>query len=105
VRVIAFFGFSDATLGAALAVAWIIVLAITVYRYSTGTGSRKRLYAVVSMGLLWLSYSLLQISTIVAGLAEITIVGGAVVLFCIGLVAGVRSWRMGRAGSNTESTV
>lgn len=104
-RVIAFLGISDATLGAVLAIAWLVVLTVTIHRYSTGTGSRARLYAVISMGLIWLSYSLLQISTAVAGLAEIAIVGSAVVLFGIGIVAGVRCWRMGRAELDTGSTV
>ncbi|MFC6875411.1 hypothetical protein [Halobellus marinus] len=88
----ALLGIPDATLGAGLGVAWLLVLGIATYRYLTGSQSPEQFLAVVSVGAFWLAYSLLQISTAVSGVPEILVVGLAAGFFLTGIVAGIRWW-------------
>ena len=67
-------GFSDPTLGAALAIAWSVVLAIVAFRYRSGATSRERFYLTLSMGSFWLAYSLLRLSTATESPIEIAVV-------------------------------
>jgi hypothetical protein len=82
----------DWGLGTAVGIAWTVVLAATVYEYRTGSRSRRRFYQTICVGSFWVAYSLLQLSTAVAGVAEIAIVALAVGCVPVGIVAGVR-WR------------
>jgi ABC-2 type transport system permease protein len=92
-------GASDGALGVALAVGWLAVLGIGLYRYKQGTRSPDRFYMTVSAGGFWLAFSLLQISTALTGIAKEGVTILAVALFCAGIVTGVRWWRI----RNTET--
>jgi len=85
-------GVSDATLGVALAVAWLLVLAGTIYRHRQGEWSRARAYGAGSAAGLWLGFSLLQISSGVSGTVELLVYGVAVGCFVAGVGAGARWW-------------
>jgi hypothetical protein len=98
----ALLGVSDATLGVALAIAWFVVLGGSLYQYTHGTRSRERFYLTLSAGILWLAFSLLQISTAFAQLRRDGIVALAVVIFCAGIVTGVRWW--GLRNSETDAS-
>jgi hypothetical protein len=87
-------GVSDATLGVGLAIGWLAVLGISLYQYRQGTRSSERLCLTVSVGVFWLSFGLLQVSTVLAGFAEVGAVALAVVLFCAGIATGARWWQM-----------
>ncbi|QKY21798.1 hypothetical protein B4589_015345 (plasmid) [Halolamina sp. CBA1230] len=89
----ALFGVPDPTLGAVLAIAWLFVLAGTVYRYVRGNQSREQFYLVLSTGACWLAYSLLQVSGGVTGTAEVGLVALAVGILLGGFGAGALWWR------------
>lgn len=98
----ALLGVPDSTLGMVLGVAWVVVLGVAVYQYGSGNRSREQLYMVVCMSSFWLAYSLLQVSNVVSGMAEIGVVGLAAGLCLVGLVAGLR-WREHRRSDTEEN--
>ena len=97
--VITVFGFSDATVGTVIAVAWFALLVVGVVQYRNGTRSRQRLYRTIALSFLWLAYGLFQISTALDGVLDIVIGLFGMVLMILGLVFGIRWWR----GRNTET--
>jgi hypothetical protein len=94
---------TNATLGLALAIGWLGVLGISLYQYGRNTCSRERIYMIVSTGGLWLAFSLLQISAALTGVVEKGIVTLAVGLFCAGIAAGVRWWRIRNSGTDAST--
>ncbi len=91
-------GVSDATLGVVLAVAWLLILAATAYRYRRGTlAGPKAALMTASVGV-WLGFSFLQIATAVDGPAELLVVGVAAGCFVAGIAAGYR-WLTTRDGA------
>jgi len=90
----ALLGVLDGTLGLALAIGWLAVLGIGLYRYRQGTRSRERLYITVSAGGLWLAFSLVQVSTTLTGIVEKGVVVLAVGMSCAGVATGIRWWRI-----------
>jgi hypothetical protein len=91
--VLALLGVSESTLGIVLAISWLVVSALALYRYLRGNQSRRRLLMVLSAASFWLSFSLLQVSGGVSGTVELGLVVLAFVLFTTGTVVGVRWWR------------
>ncbi|MFT4923808.1 MAG: succinate-acetate transporter protein [Haloarculaceae archaeon] len=85
-------GDANATLGVALAVGWVAVLAVGLYQYRQGGRSRDRFYMTVSVGGFWLAFSLIQVSTALTGVAENGVVALAIGLFCAGIATGIRWW-------------
>jgi hypothetical protein len=102
--VLALPGFSDAALGAGLAIVWSVVLTAVTVRYRSGATSRERCYLTLSMGSFWLAYSLLQLSTATEGTIEIAVVVLSLGLFTAGAGAGVRRWRIRGAGTDPQAT-
>jgi len=100
----ALLGFSDATLGSALAIAWTVVLGVVALRYRSGATSRERFYLTLSMGSFWLAYSLLQLSTATEGAIEIAVVVLSLGLFTAGVGAGVRWRRIRSAATEPQAT-
>lgn|GEM_PF-4765518 len=96
-------GIPDSTLGTVLGIAWLVVLGFAVYQYASGNRSRERFCMVLCMGSFWLAYSLLQVSTIVSGTAEVGVVILATGSFLVGIVAGLR-WRESRS-SDAEGII
>jgi hypothetical protein len=94
---------SDATLGVALTLAWLIVLVGSLYQYGYGTRSREWFYLTFSAGALWLAFSLLQVSTAFAQLRRSGIVALAVVVFCTGIATGVRWWGLRNSGTDARA--
>ena len=82
----------DWGLGTLIGVAWAVVLVAAIYEYRTGSRSRRRFYMTVCVGAFWVAYGLLQISTALAGVAEIAVVTLAVGCVPVGIVAAIR-WR------------
>lgn len=103
-RVPALLGVSDVTLSTIFAIAWVFVIGVTLYRYANGTRSRTQLYAILCVGLCWLAYSLLQLSSAATGAVELGIVGLAVGSFCAGIGAGIGWWRERSSEENDTVT-
>jgi hypothetical protein len=82
----------DWRLGTAVGAVWAVVLVASAYQYHAGSRPRRRFYMAMCVGSFWLAYALLQISTAVAGAAEMVVVALAVGCVPVGIVAGVR-WR------------
>lgn len=82
----------DWGIGTVVGGVWTVVLIASAYQYHAGSRSRRRFYMTTCVGSFWLAYSLLQLSTAVAGVAKIAAVALAVGCVPIGIVAGVR-WR------------
>lgn len=94
---------TNAALGLALAIGWLGVLGVSLYQYRRSTRSRERVYVTVSAGGVWLAFSLLQLSTILTGLAETGTVALAIGLFSAGVAAGVRWWRIRTSGTGAST--
>ncbi|WP_256393188.1 hypothetical protein [Natronoarchaeum rubrum] len=86
------FGVSDATLGTALAVAWLGTLGWLGHQYRRGSVSRSKLFSVSTMALLWLAWSLLQIANGTSGGVETLVELLAVGVFVAAIVAAIQ-WR------------
>lgn len=97
-------GASDATLGAILGALWTVTLAVVGYRRAAGECSRERFYAVASAAAVWLSYSVLQISTAFSGAAEAVAVAVSVGLLCTGAGLGIGWWRLRNDAADEEAT-
>lgn len=95
-------GLSDPVFDVVLMVAWLIVLGGTFYRYQRGTLSHVRLYGLLSGSLLWLSYSVFQLSDILTGVAATVVEVVGIGLFCAGIVVGLKWWR--RNNETTDGT-
>jgi hypothetical protein len=93
----------DWGLGTLIGVAWAVVLVAAISEYRTGSRSRRRFYQTICVGAFWMAYGLLQISTAVAGAAEIAVVGLAVGCVPVGIVAGIR-WRRSDDPDGGEDT-
>lgn len=83
-------GVSNATFGVILTIAWSFVLVATLYRYATGTRSRRHVYLMVSMSCFWLAYSLLQITPLVSETVEIAVAALAIGFIIVGSGSGFR---------------
>ena len=79
-------------LGTLIGVAWAIVLVAAIYEYRTGSRPRRRFYQTICAGAFWVACGLLQISTALAGAAEIAVVALAVGCAPVGTVVAIR-WR------------
>lgn len=96
-------GISDATLGATLAVAWVLLLGVGFYRRRTGSASPESFSLVTASGLVWLSYGLLQVSSAVPGVPGSAAVALAVLSLLAGIAAGVRWWRLRGERSDADA--
>lgn len=85
-------GLSDVEIGAALGVAWLLILVATLYRYRRGTLEPPKTAIMVSASAFWLGYAFLRIGDGVAGLAEILVSALALGCLLAGVVAGYRWW-------------
>lgn len=85
-------------------IAWGGILGVTVVRYRCGGIQRTKAYGLGAMSILWLAYSLFQLSEQVAGriATVIQVVGFGV--FCVGLATGVRWWRIRNSESSTAAS-
>jgi hypothetical protein len=93
-KIAALLGASDATLGLVLAIGWLAVLGIGLYQYRQGSRSHKKFYMNASAGVIWLAFSLFQVSTTLTGIVETVTVALAVALICAGVATGVGWWRL-----------
>ncbi len=96
-------GVPDPIFDVVLTVAWLIVLGGTLYRYQRGSLSHARLYGLLSGSLLWLSYSVFQLSDTVTGVAAIVVEVVGIGLFCAGIVVSLKWWRR-RNNETTDGT-
>lgn len=103
--VLSVFGFSDATVGTVIAVAWFALLVVGVVQYRNGTRSRQQLYRTIALSFLWLAYGLFQISTALDGVLDIVIGLFGTVLMILGFVVGVQWWRGRNANTKNEPEV
>ncbi|WP_254838796.1 hypothetical protein [Natronomonas marina] len=85
-------GVSDATFGAVLTVAWLLILGATADRYRRGTLAGPKAALMAASAAFWLGFGLLQVSTAVEGAAELVVVGVAAGCFLAGVAAGYRWW-------------
>ena len=88
----------NAILGLALTIAWVVVLAINLFRYNQQTRSVQRFYLTESIGGFWIAFSLLQVSSILTGIVEKGVVTLAVGFFCGGVFVGVKWWQLRTTG-------
>ncbi|KZN25298.1 hypothetical protein A4G99_01950 [Haladaptatus sp. R4] len=102
--VLAVYGFSDATVGTVIAVAWFALLVVGVVQYRKGTRSRQRLYRTIALSFFWLAYGLFQISTALDGVLDIVIGLFGMVLMILGFVFGIRWWRGRSSAENPETS-
>ena len=101
---LAILGYSDATVGAVLAVVWTVILTVGLWQYANGDRSCRKTYSLVAMATAWVSYGLLQVSIAFDGIVEIAIVVIAVGTLCVGVVFLVRWWRLRNADSEIANT-
>ncbi|WP_139328869.1 hypothetical protein [Haladaptatus litoreus] len=96
-------GFSNASTGAILGGTWCVILGVGLFRYRTGTYARRWLYRLLSLSLIWISYSLFQITSAFEGITDAVIVLLGVGLLLLGLVMGVRWWQSRSDGESQKT--
>jgi hypothetical protein len=85
-----------------LTLAWLVALFATGFRYQWGSLPPARALVVVSAGLLWLAYSLLRLSSLVAPPYDDALGATSVLLLLAGLWLFSRWWRR-RRGADAAS--
>lgn len=91
--IVGLLGISDVVFGAALGVAWLLILAATIYRYRRDTLAEHKAALMTSGAAFWLAFSLIQLEPAVSGPPERLL--GALTVACLigGTAAGYRWWQ------------
>ncbi|SFL48632.1 hypothetical protein SAMN04487950_3924 [Halogranum rubrum] len=85
-------------------VAWGGILGVTVVRYRRKAIRRTKAYGLGAVSVLWLAYSLFQLSEQVAGVTAPAVQLVGLVVFLAGLAIGVLWWQIRSAESTTAAS-
>ncbi|GGL49629.1 hypothetical protein [Halocalculus aciditolerans] len=89
----AVFGLPPWGIDAALALAWALILAGTLYRYRIGTRTRRATDGWAAVSLVWFAYSLNRLGDYTTGALDVALDAVAIVSLVAATALGVRWWR------------